>query len=122
MNAYLGGDEVFNPATRHSELSRPGNTFVFIEEHEESKWESSFVVIPGAKPGKVSIASASMNSWLSTPSDRHEQGCNMSFADGHIEYWRWYSPKAPGHSKLSNSNFRARDLRDLSRLQNVVGQ
>lgn len=123
MNAYLGGDDVFNPATRYSELDRPGNTFVFIEEHEQSLWESSFMVIPSIKPGKVRASASPLNSWLSTPSDRHEQGCNISFADGHIEYWRWYSPKSAESSKLSSSSsFRARDLRDLSRLQAVVGQ
>lgn len=121
MNAFLGGDEVFNPALRFSELSRPANTFVFIEEHEDSRWESSFVVIPAIKPGRVTAASAPVNTWLSTPSDRHEQGCNLSFADGHIEYWPWYSPKMIRDSKLSSSH-RARDLRDLSRLQAVVGQ
>ena len=61
--------------------------------------------------------------WISIPADRHEQGCNLSFADGHIEYWKWYSPKLPKDFKLSSSAAnRARDMRDLMRLQTVVGQ
>lgn len=120
MNAYLGGDEAMNPALNYSELRRPSSTFVFIEEHENSRWESSFVVVPVIKPG---YASSTLSSWVSTPSDRHDQGCNLSFSDGHIEYWKWYSPKLERDTMLSSAaGHRARDSRDLSRLQFVVGQ
>lgn len=122
MNAFLGGDEDLNPALKYTELNRPGNTFVFIEEHEDSRWESSFVVLPSIRPGKLTAAGAPVTTWLSTPSDRHGQGCNMSFADGHVEYWKWYSPKTIKDSKLSSATTKSRDLRDLSRLQEVVGQ
>ena len=123
MNAYLGGDEELNPALKYTELRRPGNTFVFIEEHENSRWESSFVVLPKVTPGGFKAASTPETSWISIPADRHEQGCNLSFADGHIEYWRWYSPKLLKDSKLSSSAVsRTRDVRDLFRLQAVVGQ
>jgi prepilin-type processing-associated H-X9-DG protein len=27
------------------------------------------------------------------PTERHSQGCNLSFADGHAEYRRWKAPK-----------------------------
>jgi prepilin-type processing-associated H-X9-DG protein len=27
------------------------------------------------------------------PSDRHFQGANLSFADGHVEHWKWRTPK-----------------------------
>lgn len=121
MNAYLGGDEEMNPAMKYSELRRPANTFVFIEEHENSRWESSFVVVLATAGFKA--ASTPETSWISIPADRHEQGCNLSFADGHIEYWKWHSPKMPKDSKLSSSAAnRTRDVRDLLRLQTVVGQ
>jgi prepilin-type N-terminal cleavage/methylation domain-containing protein/prepilin-type processing-associated H-X9-DG protein len=123
MNAYLGGDEALNPALKYSELRRPGNTFVFIEEHENSRWESSFIVVPTVNPGSFKAAATPETSWISIPADRHGQGCNLSFADGHIEYWKWYSPKLPKDSKLSSSAAnRTRDVRDLMRLQTVVGQ
>jgi prepilin-type processing-associated H-X9-DG protein len=122
MNAFLGGDEDLNPAMKYVELERPGNTFVFIEEHEQSRWESSFVVLPALRPGKMTAAGAPVQSWVSTPSDRHAQGCSLSFADGHAEYWRWYSPKTIRDSKLSSAASKSRDLRDLTRLQSVVGQ
>lgn len=123
MNAYLGGDEALKPAMKYAELQRPGNTFVFIEEHENSRWESSFIVVPTVAPASFKAAATPETSWISIPADRHEQGCNLSFADGHIEYWRWYSPKLQKDSKLSSSAVnRTRDIRDLTRLQAVVGQ
>jgi prepilin-type N-terminal cleavage/methylation domain-containing protein/prepilin-type processing-associated H-X9-DG protein len=118
MNAFLGGDEAMNPAMRFAELRRPSSTFVFIEEHQNSRWESSFVVVPAYKPGFA----GNNGSWVSTPSDRHEQGCNLTFADGHIEYWRWYAPKTERDSMMSTSAGKHRDARDLSKLQAVVGQ
>lgn len=122
MNAYLGGDEAMNPALQFSDLKRPSSTFVFIEEHPSSRWESSFVVVPALKPG--SITGGPLSSWVSTPADRHDQGSNLTFADGHIEYWQWYSPKAVRETMMSSSaaHHSSRDLRDLSRLQAVVGQ
>ena len=27
------------------------------------------------------------------PSDRHGQGANLSFFDGHVEHWKWQVPK-----------------------------
>jgi prepilin-type processing-associated H-X9-DG protein len=110
-----------NPAMKYADLRRPSGTFVFIEEHPSSRWESSFVVVPTAKPGMGS--GRGMTSWVSTPADRHNQGCNLTFADGHIEYWRWLSPKTGRDTMMSSSaGGRNRDARDLMRLQEVVGQ
>lgn len=121
MNAFLGGDEAINPAMKFAELRRPSSTFVFIEEHQDSRWQSSFVVVPAVKPGLTS--GSGLGSWVSTPADRHDQGCNLTFADGHIEYWRWFSPKSERDTMMSSSaGNRHREARDLSRLQAVVGQ
>lgn len=116
MSAYLGGDEGDKRVKyRESELRNPANTFVFIEEHESSLWAANFMVLPRERL----LISDSAN-WVSTPSDRHYQGCNLTFADGHAEYWRWYSPKeANMHHKLTS---RGRELRDIRRLQACVPQ
>ena len=34
------------------------------------------------------------NIWWDMPSDRHMQGANLSFADGHVEHWKWVVPKS----------------------------
>jgi prepilin-type N-terminal cleavage/methylation domain-containing protein/prepilin-type processing-associated H-X9-DG protein len=31
--------------------------------------------------------------WWDLPADRHAQGCNLAFADGHAEHWKWRVPK-----------------------------
>ena len=56
--------------------------------------------------------------WLSLPSDRHRQGCNFSFLDGHVEHWRWLAPKMYygfGFQPKSSS-----DRADLHRLQETL--
>lgn len=115
MNAFLGGDPEWKPKMTLNELinPRPESTFVFIEEHEGSVWSSSFFVSPRSK-----LVSAASLAWVSTPSDRHTQGCNITFADGHIEYWRWFSPKTEGINQQLTSN--GRELRDIRRLQATV--
>ena len=30
--------------------------------------------------------------WWDIPGNRHNQGCNLSFADGHVEHWKWKVP------------------------------
>lgn len=97
MDSYLAGDPdvlTMPPKFKFAELNRPDNVFVFIEEHEQSQWHSSFLIPPPSARGKMSATSSA--AWLSVPSDRHGQGCNISFADGHIEYWRWFATKQPG--------------------------
>lgn len=53
--------------------------------------------------------------WLDLPADRHNKGANLSFADGHVEHWRWKSPKVfndVGEPVISDA-----DLADLRRIQ-----
>jgi prepilin-type N-terminal cleavage/methylation domain-containing protein/prepilin-type processing-associated H-X9-DG protein len=121
MNSYLGGDPEYHPKFKYSEISRPDTVFVFIEEHESSRWHSSFLVPAPPRPGAISAASSAV--WFSMPSDRHEQGCNISFADGHFEYWRWLAPKGPGdpgalHAAGTSSGLP--QARDFMRLQSCL--
>src|SRR5262249_47103486 len=117
MNGFLGGDPTLNPEPRMSFNDlinpRPENTFVFIEEHENSKWLSSFLVSPRSRKP---TAAAGVLSWLSTPSDRHDQGCNITFADNHIEYWRWSTPK----TDTGNPQLAGAEIRDIRKLQATV--
>jgi prepilin-type N-terminal cleavage/methylation domain-containing protein/prepilin-type processing-associated H-X9-DG protein len=119
MSAYLNGDNVgLDPRvkTRYSELISPSpdEVFVFIEEHPDSIWGAGFSVQPKEK------YSLSSGSWSSTPADRHKQGCNLSFADGHIEYWRWLAPKR--YDLQNRPTTSGAELKDLRRLQDAVPQ
>ena len=53
--------------------------------------------------------------WQNGPSHRHNQGANLSFADGHCEHWKWLYPKDIGAHAQTVAN--AADQRDLKRLQ-----
>jgi type II secretory pathway pseudopilin PulG len=119
INAYLGGDDDSLDSrvkTKVSDLATPGpdRVFVFIEEHEESVWGGGFVVLPREQ------FSLNGGAWNSTPSDRHMQGCNLTFADNHLEYWKWRAPK---RANLNNTVISSpKDLRDLRRLQESIPQ
>jgi prepilin-type N-terminal cleavage/methylation domain-containing protein/prepilin-type processing-associated H-X9-DG protein len=113
MSAYMNGDDApVDPRVKvsYTEIATPtpDRVFVFIEEHQDSVWSGMFDV---PIKDKFSLASAS---WSSTPSDRHNQGCNLSFADGHVEYWKWYG------AKKFDLNSGPGELRDLKRLQDSI--
>jgi prepilin-type processing-associated H-X9-DG protein/prepilin-type N-terminal cleavage/methylation domain-containing protein len=85
----------------------PARLFVFIDTHEQDIWDSTF--------GIFSSDSAWSAYWLDLPADRHQQGANLSFADGHVEHWRWRAPKQfVTRWELNNGDA---DLADLRRLQ-----
>ena len=117
MSAYMNGDGAgIDPRvkTLYSEFRNPSpdKVFVFVEEHEASIWAGAFAVTPR---DKISLLSGS---WTSTPADRHNQGCNLSFADGHVEYWKWHWPKSADLNNQQTAN--NHELRDLRRLQDAV--
>ena len=118
MDAYLAGDDAdINPQVKSKDTElitpSPEKVFVFIEESEESPWLGAFFVLPREQL----LLSSSVN-WTSVPSDRHTQGCNITFADGHAEYWKWFWPKRAGLETKLTAN--GHELRDLKRLQESV--
>jgi prepilin-type processing-associated H-X9-DG protein len=93
----------------------PSGVFGFIDEHEQSIDAGPFL---SEQPGWVFVDST-QNDWNSLPADRHNQGCNLSFLDGHVEHWRWKTPKVykgPGSFLATPSG----DLEDHHRLQEVL--
>ena len=63
----------------------PSELMVFIDVHEDAISDGHFQVLPrDFLPRPM---------WGDLPADRHRQGANLSFADGHVEYYRWQSPK-----------------------------
>src|SRR5581483_2459029 len=70
-----------------TQISQPTPTdlFVFIDVHEAGILDSLFGI---PWPG-----SYFPDDWWDLPANRHSQGCNLSFADGHTEHWRWRVPK-----------------------------
>ena len=88
----------------------PDQLFVFIDVHEQSIIDSTF--------GTVPADSYYGDCWIDMPADRHSQGANLSFADGHVEHWRWNSSKI-FHQWIQPAASPA-DLQDLRRLQACI--
>lgn len=102
LSAFLGGDfagkgmqiDTRDPRfkAKLAAVPRPSQAFAFIDEHQDSIDDGIFGTYdpihwrePDAEP--------ELKTWNEMPSDRHNRGCNLSFADGHFEHWRWKWPK-----------------------------
>ena len=89
----------------------PVTCLVFIDEHEYALSDSTFG-FPTAY--SESQQGNSEPNWWDQPADRHNQGANLSFADGHVEHWKWDEPKI-------YTNFpqtvRSGEMRDWRRLR-----
>lgn len=81
-----GVDVGINPGApafkKLSSINRPGpsEAFVFVDEEGESIDDGYFAV-------RATIPNAGF--WQNTPASRHGNSGQVSFADGHAEYWRW---------------------------------
>jgi prepilin-type N-terminal cleavage/methylation domain-containing protein/prepilin-type processing-associated H-X9-DG protein len=73
---------------KYSGIRNPGsaNCFVFLDVHEDEIIDTQFGI-----PTPPDFPNA--NQWWDLPANRHNQGANFSFADGHAEHWKWQVPK-----------------------------
>lgn len=84
---------------------------VFIDVHEKSIYDTTFG-IPNW---------SGYYYWWDLPADRHSQGCNLSFVDGHVERWRWdvekiYNPTV----KWGIIKVRDEETNDFVRVQSTI--
>ena len=130
MNAITDSRSPYYGTCWHktSQILHPGPTraLVFIDEHEKSIQQSTFCV---NAPGFTLFGTPQWD-WISFPATRHNNGCTLTFADGHAETWHWKEPQTMGISRKSPppwnwiawpANPSAGDNdRDLGRLFQVV--
>jgi len=82
--------EAYIPSfTKESEIDDPppAELLFFVDVHEDSIYDSHFGIPP------LGWGYAGEPRWWDLPTGRHSQGGNFSFADGHVEHWRWIKPK-----------------------------
>ena len=90
----------------------PTKAFVFIDEHPASINDGDLWV---PQPGDWH--------WGDFPNTLHQNGANLSFADGHVEHWPWREPRTLIISKMRGwIVYPATEPgdRDLSRLQGCI--
>ena len=95
--------------TKESSINTPGpsQAFVFVDEDKESIDDGFFAVNNPAGPNT--------GFWQNAPASRHGNGGNLSFADGHVENWRWVEQTATAVKGLNTDTF-AND-RDLEKFR-----
>jgi prepilin-type N-terminal cleavage/methylation domain-containing protein/prepilin-type processing-associated H-X9-DG protein len=114
MSGCLGGrtNEVQNTVLRAAEIPQPARLFVFIDENEDSIDDAHFLTWPVPD-----------DRWVNMPADRHGQAGVLSFADGHVESWRWKWRKDFKHKQSYWKRVESpADLADLRRLQDAILQ
>jgi prepilin-type N-terminal cleavage/methylation domain-containing protein/prepilin-type processing-associated H-X9-DG protein len=119
LNFYLNGEldpqytnsmsaiTLSSVVTRYSAVTRPSEALGFLDENQYTIEDGVYLLFLSPD-----------TTWQNAPSDRHDQGMNLSFADGHCEHWHWLSPKTM--AGLSAPAVGDADLQDLRRLQAVL--
>jgi prepilin-type N-terminal cleavage/methylation domain-containing protein/prepilin-type processing-associated H-X9-DG protein len=105
--AYSGSLPADAPAgvvIKYTAIARPASAFAFLDENEKTIEDGVYLLF--RPPDET---------WQNAPSDRHSQGLNLSFTDGHCEHWRWRYPKPM--QNLGEGVANDADLQDLRRLQ-----
>jgi prepilin-type N-terminal cleavage/methylation domain-containing protein/prepilin-type processing-associated H-X9-DG protein len=95
------------PVTKLSQMTNTSGIFLFLDEDEQSIDDGAFGTYP-----------YSSTQWDNLPSNRHDQGANFTFIDGHAQRWRWRWPKIFTVYYAQAAN--AQDLADLRQLQNAL--
>jgi prepilin-type processing-associated H-X9-DG protein len=117
--------KVKHPVYRFSEIIAPAPTSasLFLDEDEWSIQNGALGIEP---------LSTGLKDFWNLPASRHMRGCNLSFADGHAEHWRWLDARIVEGSALIKKNFLANPTgysatvpttaadRDLRRLQLTI--
>jgi prepilin-type processing-associated H-X9-DG protein len=98
--------------SKFCEIRNPSRIFCFLDEHEQTITSGVFFLhYPGSRGEALNAADPSANSqfngahWMQLPADRHNQGCNISYADGSVQHRKWLFPKCynPDDPEVKNT-------------------
>jgi prepilin-type N-terminal cleavage/methylation domain-containing protein/prepilin-type processing-associated H-X9-DG protein len=103
---------------KFSRILNPGHSqaWVFIDEHQVSIDDGIFGI---PNPWFVSgVEPVGHSSWGAFPADRHSEGANLSFVDGHVEHHHWrYHRTITVHTNGKTPTVNAEDFADVRWLQ-----
>jgi prepilin-type N-terminal cleavage/methylation domain-containing protein/prepilin-type processing-associated H-X9-DG protein len=105
MDDLLNGNNA-DVIKKSVQLKRPTDVFVFLDEHEKS-----------IDDGEFAIYREPDSRWLNLPSDRHSQGANLTYADGHAAWHKWLAPKI--YVGVLQDPYNNQDMADLRFVQSV---
>jgi len=91
----------------------PSQLFVFLDVHEDEIFDCTFGMPALQYWGDAQV-------WWDIPANRHAQGANLSFGDGHAERWKWRVPK--GYLGRLPQAVPAAELPDYRRMQSGYRQ
>ena len=73
---------VYKVYAREAQIVKPGNTFVFVDEHPDSINDAAFAV-------QMAPAGSTTATIVDFPASYHNGACGFAFADGHSEIHKW---------------------------------
>jgi prepilin-type N-terminal cleavage/methylation domain-containing protein len=91
------------PLHQTGQIQKPSTTLTFLDEDNSTIDDGHF------------LYSATINNWFNVPAWRHNHGDTFAFADGHVEYWKWFS-ELPTDTYFSDPT----DLTDPLELEDVT--
>lgn len=107
----MNGTNTGYPGTKNfkriSGIPRPSEKMVFIDEGMATL--GTFFVFPAE----------TAEAWWDPIPSRHAVGTNLSFADGHSEYWKWLDPRTPKYTTLGVGHLQINNP-DIRRMQKAI--
>ncbi len=123
MNLSINGVPELNPYAQYNpcfkkltQIQNPDPTklWVFVDVHEDEIFDATFGMPCLQYWGDARV-------WWDIPANRHSQGANLSFGDGHAEFWKWAVPKVV-QAKNTPQAVPDEELPDYRRMQSGYRQ
>jgi prepilin-type N-terminal cleavage/methylation domain-containing protein/prepilin-type processing-associated H-X9-DG protein len=103
----------FNSYSKMSEVKNVSAKMVFDEEAEATLDDACLGMYPLVNP--------LINIWWNLPANRHNNGSTFSFADGHVEYYKWHGSVVPANQNngtgTSGGDYTGDSSDDLPRVE-----